>query len=109
MTDNILWEVSPSRAYARIGFVIIFFVLGGLLLLRQRTGLLALAAWSLVQLLLLLGNIAFGLFSDFTVEEAAGFLFLEQPGSGFLPFFALVVLFLIFSAVLFFRSRKASE
>ncbi|MFQ5837542.1 MAG: hypothetical protein ACE5HJ_02005 [Thermoplasmata archaeon] len=105
-TDNILWEFRPSHGFALIGFVIVFFILSGLVFLRERLAILALPVWAVVQLLLIIGDIALGLFSGFTPGEAAGYLFFEQPGGGFVPYFVLLLILLILSLAVFVRSRR---
>jgi hypothetical protein len=106
-TDNVLWELRPSHAYALMGFVIIFFALAALVLVKEQLAILAIPVWALIQLLLILGDIAFGLFADFSPQEAADYLFFKQPGGGFVPYFLLVILLLIFSSYVFLRARKA--
>jgi hypothetical protein len=106
-TDNILWEFRPSHGYALIGFVIIFFVLAALVFLRERLAILTLPVWAAIQVILILGDIAFGLFSGFTPAEAAEYLFLQQPGRGFVPYFVLVIVLLAFSLYVFMSTRRA--
>lgn len=99
-----MWTTQPSHAYALIAFVVIFVGLAGLLLMRHRLSVPVLLAWSVVQFLLLLGNIALGLGSGFTPQEAAEYLF---GLAGFVAFFILVVLLVPASVVAYLGERKA--
>lgn len=105
-TDNILWEFRPSHGYALIGFVVVFLALAALVLVREEVAVLALPIWAAIQLLLILGDIAFGLFVGYTPGEAATYLFTQQPGGGFVPYFILVLVLLAFSTYVLLSTRK---
>lgn len=113
-TDDVLWDNSPSHAYAVVLFIVAFAVLAGIVLWRPRLGATLTMAWSgllLVAMALdpLTANVTDQftgqpVFGGRTTQEALVFLWTEQAYFTFPILFGLVVLTLLFA----WRLRSAT-
>lgn len=113
VTDDVLREVSPTHWYAVIGFIVVFLILIGLIVLRPARGLLATMGWSALLTVAMLvdpltangPDLVTGepIFGGLSVQEAYRFLWTEQAYFTFPILFGLVVLTLLFA----WRARRS--
>ncbi len=74
--DQVLRSGAPTHYYALIGFVVIDFLLGGLAFPMPRSLLVRLAAvWSVLRILIQIGDIYLGPMFQFTYAQFADYLF----------------------------------
>ncbi len=74
--DQVLRSGAPTHYYALIGFVVIDFLLGGLAFRMPRNLLVKLAVvWSVLRILIQLGDISQGPTFQFTYAQFADYLF----------------------------------
>lgn len=76
LTDTDLWEAVPSHAYGLIGFVIVDFIIAGLLFVKRGVAFRFAMFWSIIQFALMLGDIATAQASGFnSYVEFMNYLF----------------------------------
>jgi hypothetical protein len=74
--DKVLRTGAPTHYYALIGFVLIDFLLGGLAFPMPKTLLIRLAAiWSVLRIVIQLGDVYLGPMFGFTYAQFADYLF----------------------------------
>jgi hypothetical protein len=100
-TDSLLHDFAPAHYYALVGFTVISVIVVALPFVRPKRGLLAAWIWSIIYLILLVGDLTFGAsYGILSSDPAAGHQaffdrYLIGLSTGLFTFDALLVLQII--------------
>ncbi len=113
--DKIIWTVAAVKAYALILFVIIDLAIAGLVYTGNKMGFTLALGWSVLRILLQIGDLATASLYDFSYRDFADYLF--NPTASYPPnpqgvpatFLDAILFFEILTAGLAFKARSASK